>query len=112
MCNSDGNEGYVVHKINLDAWIKLVCSVYLTKHKTLFSSEAIASLHASLMSSPLAKEKIQLLKWLAYDKILPLTRLFDWHDFTRRVCFYHCTGSKDHESLLVPTLGALRYQLC
>ena len=27
------------------------------------------------------------------------------------VCFYHSTGSKDHESLLVPTLGALRYML-
>ena len=44
-----GIEGYVVHKINLDAWIQLVCSVYLTKHKTSFNSEAIASLRASLM---------------------------------------------------------------
>ena len=106
-----GIEGYVLHKINLDAWIKLVCSVYLIKHKTLFNSEAIASLHASLMSSPLASEKVQLLKWLAYDKVVPLTRISDWHDFTRRVCFYHSTGSKDHECLLVPTLGALRYHM-
>ena len=56
--------------------------------------------------SSLANEKFQLLKWLAYDKVLPLSRLSDWHDFTRRVCFYSTTGSKDHESLLVPTLGA------
>ena len=31
ICNSEGNKRYVVHKINLHAWIKLVCSVYLTK---------------------------------------------------------------------------------
>ena len=29
-----GIEGYILHKINLDAWIKLGCSVYLMKHKT------------------------------------------------------------------------------
>ena len=122
ICNSDtfveaqsetmmGIEGYVLRKINLDAWVKLVCSVYLTKHKTLFNSEAIASLYASLMSDPLADEKVQLLKWLAYDKVVPLSRISDWHDFTRRICFYHSTGSKDHECLLVPTLGALRYHM-
>jgi hypothetical protein len=27
------------------------------------------------------------------------------------VCFYHSTGSKDHECLLIPTLGALRYHM-
>ena len=26
-------------------------------------------------------------------------------------CLYHSTESKDHESLLVPTLGALRYHM-
>ena len=106
-----GMEGYVLQKINLDAWIKFICSVYLTKHKTLFNSEAIGLLHASLMSSPLPNEKVQLLKWLAYDKTVPLTTLSDWHDFTRRICFYHSTGSKDHECLLVPTLSALRYHM-
>ena len=34
-----GIEGYVLQKINLDVWIKLVCSVYLMKHKTLFNSD-------------------------------------------------------------------------
>ena len=95
--NVMGIEGYVLHKLNLDAWIKLVCSVYLMKHKTLFNSEPITSLYASLISTPLTDNKVQLLKWLAYDKIAPLTRLSEWHDFTRRMCFYHSTGSKDHE---------------
>ena len=80
-----GIEGYILHKINLDAWIKLVCSVYLMKHKTLFNSEPIGSLYASLMSTPLADDKVQLLKWLAYDKVVPFTKLSDWHDFTRRI---------------------------
>ena len=96
-----GIEGYMLHKINLEAWIKFICSVYLTKHKTLFNSEAIVSLHASLMSSPLANEKMQLLKWLAYDKVVLLCRISDWHDFTRRVCCYHSTGSKDRECLFL-----------
>ena len=103
-----GIEGYVLHKINLEAWIKMICSVYLTKHKTLFNNEAIVSLHASLMSSPLANEEMWLLKWLAYDKVVPLCRISNWHDFTRRVCYYPSTGSKDHECLLVPTLNALK----
>ena len=106
-----GIEGYVLHKINFDAWIRLVCSVYLMKHKTLFNSEPINSLYASLMATPLADDKVQLLKWLAYNKIAPLTRLSEWHDFTLRMCFYHSTGSKDHECLLIPTLGALRYHM-
>ena len=63
------------------------------------------------MTTPLADDKVQLLKWLAYDKVVPLTKLSDWHDFTRRVCFYHSTGSKDHECMLVPTLGALKYHM-
>ena len=67
-----GIEGYKVHKINVDAWIKLVCSVYLMKHKTLFNSENICSLYTSLISTTLA---VQLLKWLAYNKVAPLIRL-------------------------------------
>ena len=106
-----GIEGYVLHKLNLDAWVKLVCSVYLMKHKTLFNSEPIISLYSSLMATPLLDDKVQLLKWLAYDKIAPLTRLSEWHDFTRRMCFYHSNGSKDHECLLIPSLGALRYHM-
>ena len=54
-----GVEGYVLKKINLDAWIKLVCSVYLAKHKTLFNSEPIGSLYTSLMATPLADEVIK-----------------------------------------------------
>ena len=77
--------------------------------KTLFNSEVV-SLHASLIS-PLANEKMRLLKCLAYDKAVPLCRISDWHDFTRRVCCYHSTGSKDHECLLVPTLNALKYHM-
>ena len=73
-----GIEGYILHNINLDAWIKLVCSVYLMKHKT-FNSEPISSLYASLMATSLADGKVQLLKWLAYDIVVPFT---DWHDFT------------------------------
>ena len=60
-------------KINLDARIKLVCSVHLMKHKTLFNSESIASLYASLNTTPLPDERVQLLKWLAYDKVVPVT---------------------------------------
>lgn len=97
--------------VNIDAWIKLVCSVYLTKHKTLFNSESITSLYAALMITPLTDEKVQLLKWLAYDNIVPLRTIYDWHDFTRRICFYHSSGSKDHESLLIPTVSALRYHM-
>ena len=106
-----GIEGYKVLKISTEAWVKLVCSVYLMKHKTLFNSESLASLYASLRATPLSQEKTQLLKWLAYDKIFAFTDLSHWHDFTRRRCFYHSSGSKDHECLLTPTYGALNYHM-
>ena len=88
-----GLEGYRLHKINFDTWIKLVCCVYLHKHKTLFNSEPVKSLYTSLMADALAEEKLQLLKWLAYSKVRPLKTVMEWHDFTRRVCFYHSLGS-------------------
>ena len=34
-----------------------------------------------------------------------------WHEFTRRVCFHHSSGSKDHECLLIPSLSALRFHM-
>ena len=63
-----GTEGYVLNKIIWEGWVKLVCCVYLFKHKTLFNSEAIPSLHASLMASPLPQDKVHLMKWLAYNE--------------------------------------------
>ena len=80
-----GVEGYGICKVDVEAWTRLVCSVYLLKHKTLSNSEAIASLHTSLTAATLTDDKIQLLKWLAYDKVDPFKTLSDWHDFTRRV---------------------------
>ena len=40
-----GTEGYVLNKIIWEGWVKLVCCVYLYKHKTLFNSEPVPSLH-------------------------------------------------------------------
>lgn len=109
--DAGGNEGYVLNKIVFEGWVKLVCSVYLYKHKTLFNSEPIPTLHASLTVSPLPEDKVQIMKWLAYTQIAPVQNLSQWHDFTRRVCFYHSSGSKDHECLLVPSLTALRLHM-
>ena len=55
--------------INLESWIRLVCCVYLDKHKTLYNSEQRATLHASLMNNALPDDKVQLLKWRAYKHI-------------------------------------------
>ena len=63
------------------------------------------------MADALTEEKLQLLKWLAYSKVRPLKTVMEWHDFTRRVCFHHSLGSKDHESLLTPSLGVLKYHM-
>ena len=104
--------GYHFKKINLEAWNRLVCCVYLLKHETLYNSEQISSLYFQLTNTPLHEDKQQLLKWLAYKNICPFTSLVQWHDFTRRVCFYHSLGSKDHECLLIPSLGALKYHIC
>ena len=104
-------EGHVLENINFETWVKLVLCVYLLKHKTLFNSEPIDSLYTSLTATSLTEEKGQLLKWLAYSKVHPLKSLAEWHDFTRRVCFHHSTGSKDHEALLAPSLGALKYHM-
>ena len=93
-----GFEGQVLKKLNTDVWVKLVCCVYLLKHKT-FNSEPIESLYKSLTATSLTEEKQQLLKWLAYSKVQSLKTLAEWHDFTRRVCFHHSSGSKDHEAL-------------
>ena len=51
----------------------------------------------------------RLLKWLAYSDISALDTLAKWHDFVRRVCFYHSICSKDHECLMIPSIGALKY---
>ena len=42
-----------------------------------------------------------------YTNVQPLKSLAEWHDF--RVCFHHSGGSKDHESLLAPSMSALKY---
>ena len=106
-----GIEGYILTKLLFDGWVKLSCCVYLLKHKTLFNSERISSLHASLMASTLQDDKVQLMKWLAYTQVHPLQNLSQWHDFTRRVCFHHSSGSKDHECLLIPSMSALRLHM-
>ena len=53
-----GIQGFALNSINLEGWLKFVCCMYLNKHKTLFNSEPIASLHASLMLSPLPEDTI------------------------------------------------------
>ena len=105
----DVEDGCIINDISTDAWYRLVCSVYLVKHKTLFQSESIPSLHKSLTVQLNAK-KIRLMKCLAYKDMNPLRSISDWHTFTHRVCFHHSTGSKHHESLLIPSMGALKYQ--
>ena len=110
-CDNQGITGSVIIGLSTDAWFRLVCCVYLLKHKTLFHSEPIPSLHKSLTVEELNPEKTRLMKCLAYKDIRPLTTLTDWHVFTHRVCFHHSTGSKHHESLLVPSIGALKYHM-
>ena len=110
-CCVSGLEGAQLRKINLDAWTRLVCCVYLLKHKTLYNSEQISSLYITLTNTPLHEDKVQLLKWLAYKDVSPIKSIVQWHDFTRRVCFRHSSGSKDHECLLIPSLGALKYHM-
>ena len=106
-----GIQGQQISQINTDTWIKLVCCIYLNKHKTLFNSEKVSSLYVSLQTQPIPDDKQQLLKWLAYTNIAPINTLCLWHDFTRRVCFHHSRGSKDHECLLIPSLGALKHHM-
>ena len=48
-----GIEGY---QINLDAWTRFVCCVYLLKHKTLYNSERMSSLFISLTNNPLDED--------------------------------------------------------
>lgn len=60
--------------------------------------------HIMLFNSPLSNDKQHLLKWLAYT---PINTLRLWHDFTRRVCFHHSLGSKDHECLLISSLTTI-----
>ena len=108
---TSGDEGQAFDDINSDAWLKLVCTVYLLKHKTLFNSEPIESLHTSLQASQLSPQKQNLLKWLAYSGEESITNLSQWHEFTRRVCFYHSSASKDHEYLLIPSSTALKYHM-
>ena len=104
-------EGCTICSINFDAWVNLVCTVYLLKHKTLFNSEPIASLRASLQAPQLSPQKQNLLKWLAYSGHERIDTVPHWHEFVRRVCFYHSSGSKDHEYLLIPTMSSLRYHM-
>ena len=104
-----GRQAHTLANINETAWGKLVCSVYLLKHKTLFSSERIDLMHRSMSTTPLPQDKTRLLKWLAYSDIAALDTLAKWHDFVCRVCFYHNTCSKDHECLMIPSIGALKY---
>ena len=76
-------------------------------HKTLYNSERI--IYISLTNTTLHEDKVQSLKWLAYKNFGAIKSLAQWYDFTRRACFHHSSGSKDHECLLIPSLGALKY---
>ena len=105
-----GLDGFVLQTLNMEAWLRLVCCLYLTKHKTLFHSEQIGALHNSPCRE-LSPDNIRLLKCLAYTDIKPFTSLSDWHNFTHRVCFHHSSGTKHHESLLIPSLGALKFHM-
>ena len=111
-CENLGMTGSILVGISTDAWYRVVSCVYLSKHKTLFHSEPIPSLHKSL-TVDLTPEKNRLMKCLAYkdSEIRPLTSLTDWHAFTHRVCFHHSNCSQHHESLLIPSLGALKYHM-
>ena len=71
---TSGHKGQNFDKINSDAWLKLVCTVYLLKHKT-FNCESIDSLHTSLQASQLSPQKQNLLKWLAYSGEESITNL-------------------------------------
>ena len=50
-------------RINHEARIRLVCCVYLLKHKTPYNSEPVLALHSALTNPPLGENKVQLLKW-------------------------------------------------
>ena len=63
----------------------------------------------SLQASQLSPQKQNLLKWITYSGGESVTNLCQWHDFTRRVYFYHSTGSKDHEYSQIPSYTALKY---
>ena len=91
-----------------DAMNRPACCVYLVKHK--YNSEQISSLYFSLTNTPLHEDK-QLLKWLAYENIAPIKSVIQRNDITRRVCFHHNSGRKDHECLLIPSLGGLNYHM-
>ena len=62
-----GMTGSVIKDVSITAWYKLVCCVYLLKHKALFHNESIRSLHKSV-TVQLTTEKKRLMKVLAYKE--------------------------------------------
>jgi hypothetical protein len=106
-----GRQAHTLANINETAWRKLVCSVHLLKHKTLFSSERIDLLHRSMSTTPLPQDKTRLLKWLAYSDIAALDTLAKWHDFVCRQSWLRASPPSkigDEESVLATFLTSNR----
>lgn len=53
--------------IELDSFIRLVCTVYLMKrHKSVLNGVALDQFHASFINQPISNENMQLLSWLSW----------------------------------------------
>ena len=98
---SDSNGHKVFDYIEEEPYLRLICSVYLDKHSSLYSNQTLHRFQESLKTPPLSK---QLLAW---GNASCIKTNAEWCHLVRAINFHNETPSKDHEAKLLPSFRAL-----
>ena len=100
----DSNGHALFNDINISAWLKLVCSVYLIRHKWVYSGEYF---HKSFLPPPLPETCKQMLGWIGLNNLEYVASDKEWCQFVRSLTFHAGTVTKDHEKNMLPSWEAL-----
>ena len=96
-------------EIQSDAWIRLITSVYFSKHSDFFRHKTVTDVYNLLTNHPDSEEGNQLLSWVNFDG--PVTTTEEWHQFVQKVTFHTSSVTHMHNAKLLPTMCDLLLHL-
>ena len=95
----------VFDSIEMESWLNLVSSVYLSKHNSIYASQSLQRFRESFLLPPLADECQKLLGWVGLGDVDCLPNIQEWCHFVRAICFHKETANKDFEACIMPSYG-------